>query len=84
MYPRQVHQNVQLLGAEGQERNFKVRTAVGCKEVVQGNRREENMVGNAFGGKERQPCRQGTTAELCTGGGTISADFLSPHTSISN
>ena len=38
----------------------------------------------AFGGKERQPCRQGTTAELCTGGGTISADFLSPHTSISN
>lgn len=58
-----------------------------CCWLQGGGTREQE--GGEYGGeclwrKERQSWMQGTTAKSCTGGGTISVDFLSPHTSISN
>ena len=58
-----------------------------CGWLQGGGTREQE--GGEYGGeclwrKERQPWRQGATAESYTGGGTISVDFLSPHTSTSN
>ena len=33
------------------ERNLRVRSAVACREMAQGNMKEEIVVGNAWGGK---------------------------------
>ena len=54
-------------------------TAADCREMVQGDRREETAVGNAFRRNARQPCRQGATAESCTEGGATTVVSPSPH-----
>ena len=41
--------------------------------------REEILVGNAGGGKARQPRKQGDTAESCVAGGAITIASLPTH-----
>ena len=45
-----------------------MRAAVDCGETDLGDVTEESVIGNACGGKpDRQPWKQGMTAELCEG-----------------
>ena len=59
--------------------NPRVRAAVDCCEMDQGDVREETVVGNA-----RQPWKQGDTAESCIAHGAITIASPSPQASISS
>jgi len=62
-----------------------VRAAVDCREMDQGDVREETVVGNAcLWRKAGQTWKQGYTAESSVGGGAITIASLSPHASISS
>ena len=66
-------------GVKGLWSNPRARAAVDCREMDQGDVREEIVVGNACGGK---PWEQGNTAESCIRSATITIASLSPHARI--
>ena len=60
-----------------------MRAAVDCREMDQGDVREEIVVGNAcLWRKAGQTWKQGASAESRVGGGAIAIASLSPHASI--
>ena len=56
--------------------NPRERAAVYCGEMAGGEVREETKVGNGYGGKPRQPRKQGDTAESHVAGGAITKASL--------
>ena len=60
--------------------NPRVKAAVDCGEMDQGEVREEIVAGKCLWRKVRQPWKQGDTAESHIAGGAITIAPLSPHT----
>ena len=60
--------------------NPKVRAVVDCREMGQGDVREERG-GKCLWRKARQPWKQGDTAESCVGDGAVTLASFSPQAS---